>query len=577
MCAEAPVGQERVSCPGAGDVMSLDVRYSAPKMNAWFEHNIVHTGHARAEFTNPAGTIEAPAEVRVDDSGAVTVRLTAKEVLAPEGSVPGSVYEFLHGVQPPSPKGLVVIEGFDRNTCEKLIVTTHGGVYASHGRVLYSMRGELPQLDVVDVTFRPRAAEFSVREAGTPYYGVLPLCNLLSDFIERSRYEGFDAHPLRFRQVPDVPSHLSPKERELAVLLYRATTPIMGFPCNGAPAFVEPLPEYEAAKKALLQDGISHAITAVMVLTTSDEIPQADTIGSWPPLALVPVLMLGENRRIGVPWIETRDEQGNLVRRLHVSIRCFPFARWQEEARSNLRGTVSKLLASAQSTGDLSDPRLWVAIRNLTESRNDELALEEQLVHICRGIEALVNRGPRGGSSLLSDISPERASEVSKVIDTARLDIERLAREATEQGAPDDSETLQIVVNKLRSNAPFRDAHFGRIVLRLLDQHSLLDGEVLKCVWPGGLAAWLKTTRDCRDTPMHGGYFDFSERVEDLHTRAEIAHHLADILLRSLLKELNYEGDYESACIGVSSLVGVNRVQADTPLKELGYDPDAWM
>lgn len=559
--------------------MSIDPRYSLSIINPWFVNNIVHTGHARAEFSSPPGIIEAPAEVRVDDSGAATVHLTAREIALPEDGGSRSVYAFLHGVDPTRREGPVIIGLFDTNICQNLTVTTGDGVYTSHGRVLYSISVDTRGPDVVDISFRPRAAEFTVRNAGNPYYCVLPLLNLISDF-ERSAYDGFDAHPLRSRQIPDLPPELSEQERQQAVSMHRLTSPIIGFPYDSEPAFIEPLPEYETASKALLEEGSPYAITAVMVLVIRDEGPQLDSIGSWPPLALLPVLMLAQGRRIGLPWIETRDDRGNLVQRLHVRIRCSRFARWEADARPNLRMATGHLLRCAQSVDHLDDPSLWVAIRNLIESRNNDLFVEDQIVHVCRGIEALAKRASDNeAKKLLDSLLPEHRSAVRQVIRTACEEIERVAQRAAEEGAAKDAETLRVVANKLGSNPPYteRDAHFGRIVVRLLGHHCLSDDQALEHAWPGGLTAWMKTARNCRDTPMHGGYFDLSEGLEHLRTKTEVAYHLTDVLLRSLLKELGYEGDYEPACIGSTTIGSVNRVKEDTPLAQLGYDPSAWV
>lgn len=214
--------------------MAIDPRHSLPTTSTWFVRTIEHEGQGRAEFSSPPGILEGPATIQVNDAGTVTIRLEARTLTQDGSAVSDSIAEFLFGVTPGELAGPVVVTWLERNVCEKLTVVTDEGAYAAPGDPYYSRRVPGESGAEADLIFTPLTAEYHAFRAGEPCYWVLPLCNLVAD-CGRSAYEGFDMHPLRIRQAPPVAVDLSDEERQSALLLYRATSPLIAFEHGGRP------------------------------------------------------------------------------------------------------------------------------------------------------------------------------------------------------------------------------------------------------------------------------------------------------------------------------------------------------
>ena len=548
--------------------MGIDPRHSLPRMNPWFVRTIEHKGRGRAEFGSPPGVIEGPATVQINDAGTVTIRLEARALIQDEGAVSDSTREFLFGVT-----------WLDRNVCEKLTVATEEGVYVAPGDPYYSRREPGGSGAEADLTFMPPTAEYRAGLPGKPRYWVLPLCNLVSEF-ERFAYPDLDAHPLRIRQAPALPVELSAEDRQSTEALYRLTSPLTVFEDGGALGFIEPLPEYEDLVRELLDGARRRAVTAVAVGELRGEVPDTGSLESWAPLRLPLLLTLATGGKVGVPWIEVRDDSGRLLSRLHVRFRCSAFAA-ETRVRANVSHGVGRFLTRAQSIPALADPAIWIATRHLVESRDPDASIEEILGHVCRGVEALANRvlseGPASperrarAPSLLRQLSGYRRHRIRGIIRQAVEEIEREAVDARTRGDAEEAEALAAMANQLRSGPPYTHANFGRIVLGLLRHYGFRDDQTVDRAWDGGLRQWVALVNEARNIPMHGGYFDILGGEHDSRLMISVAYHLSDILLRALLRELQYDGVYQPTGTVPAARWPLDWVKPDTRLDLLGY------
>lgn len=558
--------------------MTIDPRRAVPRMNPWFVRTIEHMGHGRAEFSSPAGIIEGPATVQVNDAGTITIRLEARALAQNADAVSGSIREFLFGVTPAERPGPVVVTWLERNACEKLTVVTDEGEYVAPGDPYYSRRVPGESGAEADLTFTPLTAEYRAFRAGEPCYWVLPLCNLVAD-CGRSAYEGFDMHPLRIRQAPPVAVDLSDEERQSALLLYRATSPLIAFEHGGRPAFVEPLPEYEGLTRDLLAGARRRAVTAVAVGELSGEAPAIEALKSWAPLRLPLLLTLATGGKVGVPWIEVREDSGRLLSRLHVRFRCSAFTA-ETHARANV-SDVGLLLTRAQSVPALDDPAIWIATRHMVESHDPDASVEEMLGHVCRGVEALANRvlsdepaSPERRArapSLLRDISECRRHNIRGIVSKAVGEIQAEADDARTRGTTDEAEALAAMANQLKSNPPYTHANFGRVVLEVLRHYGFKDDQAIGSGWEGGLRKWVALVNEARNVPVHGGYFDVVSGLHDGRLVFSVGYHLCDLLLRALLRELRYDGLYQPTGTVPSARWPLDWVKPDTRLDLLGY------
>ena len=70
---------------------------------------------------------------------------------------------------------------------------------------------------------------------------------------------------------------------------------------------------------------------------------------------------------------------------------------------------------------------------------------------------------------------------------------------------------------------------------------------------------------------MHRGYFEFRQLEQDVGEVLTVLNHLHDILVRILLKLLDYDGTYQPTVITMTARETVDWVTSDTPASVLGY------
>lgn len=92
------------------------------------------------------------------------------------------------------------------------------------------------------------------------------------------------------------------------------------------------------------------------------------------------------------------------------------------------------------------------------------------------------------------------------------------------------------------------------------------DGDITK-----GRRKWSKWLSDCRGAPMHGGYFDIAGGVHDSQFLWQTTQHLLDILLRIVLKALQYEGTYQPSASRTLDAQPLAWVRPETAPQALGY------
>ena len=70
---------------------------------------------------------------------------------------------------------------------------------------------------------------------------------------------------------------------------------------------------------------------------------------------------------------------------------------------------------------------------------------------------------------------------------------------------------------------------------------------------------------------MHKSYFDFLSGKHDIEDLWRIMNHLHDILVRIILKTLDYDGQYQPTVINMTDSKPVDWVKPDFSARRLGY------
>lgn len=259
--------------------MAFDPRDFLPTPSDWFSPSPEYEGWGRAEFSNPKGSLEGPVEVRFDELGEASVQMRPDPgTLRSERELRFGLDEFLSGAEPrKSGAHWVLSRHFgQQNPCTRLEVVTPRGVFGSedvsgHGASLV-FGGNAD--GVRSLGFDVFLSRFDAEGAGDPKYWVLPLTNFVSEW--RQGRADLDRHPLRIFPTPEVPNEITyvpygPDEEEATnrsfSALYTANSRnrLVVFEFEGAPGFVERLPDYEDRKEDLLSGRERIMPTAVMV------------------------------------------------------------------------------------------------------------------------------------------------------------------------------------------------------------------------------------------------------------------------------------------------------------------------
>lgn len=71
---------------------------------------------------------------------------------------------------------------------------------------------------------------------------------------------------------------------------------------------------------------------------------------------------------------------------------------------------------------------------------------------------------------------------------------------------------------------------------------------------------------------MHNGYIDFDRNQSAREDAAALLDHLHDLLLRIMLKRLDYDGHYQPTVIKMTTDSDLDWVKTTTPPRHLGYE-----
>jgi hypothetical protein len=521
----------------------------------WLETRAHYEGAARAEFTNPPGAIEGPATVDVNSAGRCRVRIKIEKLDAPDEK------NFALG-SGSAPLGAYLVNDMS-NPCRSLTVKTAGGVFTGGDRIIH---GGLPIGMQPDVELCPLQSRFEVMGAAPAKYWVVPLVNFMPDPWKGEFYLQLADHPLRLASWPTLPDGLSEHDQLMAFVHLHHRGGLYTFVLNGEPGFIERMPNYEARAKRVRRKR-SPMITAVMVGPAHVQNVEWSDFASLFPLDILSMLTLATGTTVGAPWIEFRDEEGALVRRVHI---CFGAGRYEKSTpaiHNHLVGNGPGYLTGKVLTAtDRGEKYLRVAINHALGASNQNTTLESRFISLCRGFETLCRHHGFIKQDLLLRLDPAQQPELKAILQEAAAKIRKLQ---TAESDPGRKAVLETIGSRAQ-NAGQTEKSFGLAVADLAQMFGFHDASVLDAhfaptgkTWPGILTFY-------RSAATHDAYFDWSQR-EDLYTILRVRHHLHDLLLRVLFKTIEYDGPYQSPIPPLMQRDSVDWVTPTTPPGLLGF------
>jgi hypothetical protein len=413
--------------------------------------------------------------------------------------------------------------------------------------------------------FRAIGSTFTVGNPGAASHFVLPLYNMLSPTFTtwpRPQRADVDGHQLRIFPTPgDLPAGANEQEQ----LNRNWHNRLIVFEMDGRLGFIEALPDYAQRSAALTSGREGALVTAMLVCDAATRECHAGDPHSWFPLDLLNVLSLASGLRVGAPWIEYRDAQGRLVRRVHRDFGKPQFKAGHAILAEAEQPNTGYLLTQAFQYVDLSTATTRLLINHLINAGIYKQSVDERFLSLFRAFEALAIEQGAARTNLRANLDQANSQAVQARLDACWTDLRNIAA-----GVVDPQRgVIQRIADRARG-ADQQDVMFGLAVSEVARTLGFQDGAVLN----GGFTAttgegWPAFLSHLRGDIVHQGGVDLLGGGYDTQEVVRVADHLHDLLTRIVLRRLTSQAPYASPLFPAHMLREVDWVQATTPASQL--------
>jgi hypothetical protein len=554
----------------------MDFKWSdlEAKPSNWFELNLRYEGHGHAEFTSPKGGVEGAIVATFDEFGGTSVELSW-ESMSCDPDYEGMPLGFLCGAEvQKTAKGRTMEIGGFKNPCNEFAFRTANGVFSSTSTVFLSGL-TLGGNEQKPLLFHVPEGKFEVHGAGAPKYFVIPLFNCIAEPTSRLLGD----HPLRIFPTPRVPNGLSERDKLLANMKADEKNSVVGFETGNKVAFIERLPDY-LERAASLEKGTQRRITALLVGELEGQASDLAEFRSWFPFELVSALSFASGVEMGALWVEIRDGDGKLVRRLHGTPRCPMYS-----AGDVVIGKFCRAPGGLGGIGDFLTRYLKLPLEKRAHlevamnharlgSVGSPARLYDILDHLIRAFECICREHGHVQQNLLASLTSPTQEKVKQIVSVAISGLQQVVNDSTVQAQADEPRVLATIKSRI-ANVGTTEKQFGLAVVLLLKSFGLPDAGVIDRFFAAhprndGLPDWASVLTAYRGATIHEGHMDF-EKKHDVNDVVRICLHLRDVLTRILLKDSGYEGTYESVLRRGYGAQPLDWVKPDTPASNLGF------
>lgn len=352
--------------------------------------------------------------------------------------------------------------------------------------------------------------------------------------------------------------------------------PISVFEIFGEPGFVEYVPGFKEIIAAQKDGDRSPRITAAMSGSTGGHGTAWDELRTWFPFDFLNLLSFASGTRVGAPWIEFADEQGHIVRRMHVQLGTTLWQGGQGFMDDVIhRGGLGLLLTCASNSTEFQKSYFRVAMNHLLLGIRDSQPLEDRISHLTRALEGIASEFGFDQQYLLEAADDEVKSKVKELLRKTGDEIISLATEQEALGRITVAASIRKVAERAMSNPANIDRDFGLSVLSLLYHLGLHDSEVVDGFYAVNprpdRRKWHQVLSNYRGLTQHGDAFRFDQGEHSAVEVHRLASHLSDIIARILLIQIGYKGEYQRATAKWTDAKTTDWVTPQTPPIDLGY------
>lgn len=531
----------------------------------WFIREPVYTGRARLIVANPQAILTGSGTITCKADGRLTVQFEVEDIEAAE---PG-FHLWVHLSSPArDPEGRLASTVTQKYTdprakYESVEIVTPEGRFISHriiiGSCSFGSTGTTIRLRLADGRFDCTAGE-------TATYWVLPLTNYLPESVTPDGE--LRHHPLRLRKVAPCPGNATDKERLLSECHARNETLLVRWSMFGSSAFIDRVQDFTHQKERLVTHSSVFEITSVAV----GHIPEA-SIGvparDWFPFRMLTAVSLANGSLVGAPWIEYRNDNGQLLAREHTGMIVWPFrsasAMLEELSCKHTGLLIETVLASTA----FSESHLTGILHLLCRLAEKEGTTDDKWTRIARLTELLAHILRLQCCDLTSGFPEELREQVSNILKQTRTDLRALS-----ENYPTHKEKLQTIADRA-SGAASKESMFTAALRQLIERFEFSDKRILDedyDAFPRSHGRqWLPAMGKFRSDVIHRAFNQFEDGTERDGDHLEATLHLHDLLLRAFFCLIRYTGTYSPPCATMAGAYTVDWVKDDTPAYKLGY------
>jgi len=440
-----------------------------------------------------------------------------------------------------------------------LIIHTETGTFTSNGKVFYSQGAGL------DSKLRFSLSEGTYEEIGAddPSYWVLPLTNFVSSF-HLKYHPSLTQHPLRLYLTPTIPDMADEKQKQMALFAANRANLLIDFYFGESIGYIQPVLDYSKKEESLKAGQTKKCITALMISEVTQKLEEV-----WFPYDYTSLISFAVGTRVDAAWIEFRDNSGNLVSRRHITQFETDYKKGYAVVDEALHAGIGQLISLASNSSEFGKSYFRVLLAHLVRLQSYSRQIEDQMDLLCRAFETLCKEFGFSVQNLAMSLPPNYQMEIERILTSARKEVQELSKSA----GSDINPVLQQIGSRI-ANAKNVDRAFGLAVMNLLEKYGLPDTIIMDKYYAlhpdiqGG--SWIQTLSKYRGAVIHVGYL--SHKEYDIQDVLILEDHLHDILVRIVLKILDYQGTYQPRVINY--LVDgktIHWLDENTPATKLRY------
>lgn len=385
-------------------------------------------------------------------------------------------------------------------------------------------------------------------------YWILPLTNFITDFIQ------YDPRLDYLSQTENIKANFSPHR-------------LINFKLQNNQCWIEPLIDYEERKKKLIFGEIGCTITSIMVGEIGSMSINSNDITQNLPFDLLYVLGLATGTEIQAPWIEFRDANYQLIKRIHWNIQPIQYTKGHVAIKGDdlkANSGIGHLLEKSLSSNHFSKPHLRISLIYALLGTNVNQRLESRISNFIFALDTLSKHYGYDIQDLRQGLDPSQINQITNYLNNAASQIQSLA---SASNSADKNQIINRIATRTKKTPIGKDRDFGLAVIELLNHFLLPDCDVINNYYlhnprtdNRNFAAVLSYYRGAI---VHEGYFNFHSGSYEFEDVVRVLKHLHDILIRLNLIMLEYRGHYITPISNSSK--PVNWVNVSTLASELGY------